>query len=274
MRLWSKKLNDTSNSLVLGLLVWSRDIHLLHRALLLAERAYRDSLQVIIIVRKEPVELDLKGLSSRIIVIDYLDNSVPQFFNMQKVYLSFIRETSATHLITIDPDTIVLDWDHTYHELAGQFIFYKKARIQERLQTMPPKVRHHFRSIQQTGCVHSIQGGWSMRSRQICERMAAQFFLDDTGEWKPEQWKGHELFFGLYLKMAGIRHLRDRQAVRRFVDKQARYFTEGERHRIRKKLKKAHAFHPVKTQEDFDWLMDSLIPNHREQILQWLQEKS
>jgi hypothetical protein len=241
-------------NLSLGLVVSFESDILIARCLHYATRVYKKALSEILIVSKVPRDFSFLNLPVPIKIKQYPDNLKPQFLNMQELYLLYLEQSSAEYLITLDADTLVLDWDGEFHELAGQFICYRPRRLIEYYNRMPPEwqtYNPYYQKLLTLYGIHSIQGGWSMRSRSLAKEMSTLFFVDNGIKWEPQHRGGHELVFGLYLKMLDKESLHKTESVQEWYNPLAHYFC-SEPIEKSKELKNVHVVHPIKDDKAFE----------------------
>lgn len=163
------------SSLALGLVVYHEPEWLVKTALLNAISVYKQYLHEIIIIHKEEPTFSYSEFEN-VSVFVYPNNKKPQYLNMQFLYQKYLEISNALYFVTIDADTIVLKWDQEFYQLAGRFISYSKNALMRYWEALNPLYQQIFINFYHKGSIHSIQGGWSMRSRTIVEIMKKFLF--------------------------------------------------------------------------------------------------
>lgn len=265
--------------LVVGFVVYREPEWQVKTCLLNVYRVYGSSLEKVIIITKEPLSYSLAEFSN-LEVIDYPNNQKQQYLNMQFLYRAFLEKSASDYLITIDPDTLVLEWDGEYTDLRGSFVYYRAPRLINYWNQLSPIYQRLFQHLTIQGCLHSVQGGWSLRSRFIVEQMLSIAYPDPE-DWAsnpfplvdfrgrlvpikalqyhsfsdlrtlPRERGHHEMVFGYYLKalflQKKVASVKEYLGNERLMQKRYPMFLP-ESFSL-SLLRRAQAVHPIKTKE-------------------------
>lgn len=246
---------QSDKSIALGLVVSYESKEKVECAILLASYVYSGSLSDIILVSKgfQHCEYFLKKYGVHIVEDHELDAAY--FVSMEKLYSYFLENTIATHILSIDADTMCLRWDGEFPEIAGERLAFKHKHQQEVFVKMPTSWRKKNRDFEVAGCIHAIQGAYVFLARTLLEKMAEHFFLTKE-EWNPDIRPAEEQVMGHY-----IRRVRKKEglptSLASFSDIQERgnvKYIVTPRKKLLEKFKgdQTCAYHPVKTIEMLD----------------------
>lgn len=242
------------NTICLGFTISYEPVELIQQALSAALRAYGDACATCIIQTRTPRQTELKQLkcNKELIIID-MEPYAPTFIAVQNLCVRFLQ-TDCSHFVKIDADTLILQWDQEFFDIAGRQILYKKGRLQKRFSQMPlnwqqdvltKAQQNKAQAFPQLGALRGVQGSYIMFSRKVVETIRPFFFEEDT-LWNDSNWAGEEQIFGYYLRMARLLTW-SRQAYPLRLDlSDDRYFTSPYEQRL---PLQTFSLHPVKNKE-------------------------
>lgn len=249
----------------------SRD--LVERALLLALRAYGKNVHDIVLVSKKFEHCDYFAKKYNAQIVQCRQTNVPYFLAYEQLYQYVLNETIATHVVSFDADTVIVDWDGEFPNLAGMRISYVAKHQRLVFEQLSKQWRRKHGRFVNVGCIHALHGSWVWLSRETIKEMAPHFFLEEV-EWPSQEVNyAEEQILGYYLRLArraqGLNSsLKDVEGI---VDgKLGRYVLTN---RVKwKSLDQLQVRHPVKTDEEFDDLLTSIKQEKAEAIKRYLSE--
>lgn len=243
-----------TNSIALGLVLSYESKQLVERAILLALKTYSGYVSDIIFVSKGFEHIDYFVEKYGVHVVEDLEVDAAYFVSLQKLHLCYLEKTSASHLITMDADTVCLNWNKQFPDLAGERFAFPIRKQKALFALMPQQWQKTHPRFPFVGCIHAIQGGFVFIKRELVQQMSKYFYLEKL-QWSRDVRPAEEQVFGYYLRL--VRQSEELPtSLEGYSDVQN---SENERYVISPKRpfpvkaiesQKIEVYHPVKTNED------------------------
>lgn len=253
----------TDKTVVLALTLSYESEELLGRCLQLARCAFNGVLERVLIINNSDRGLESIARQHPVRILDAAAGE-PIFVRMQRFVEHFLDDTGAHALIKIDPDTVILQWDRRFPDLAGQMLHYHPRHQAMRWPHMPEWWRQENQDFIRPQYLHGIHGGYAWYSREVCRRLRPLFCGYDA-DWDPATLRtgelkesddtpcmvGEEHMFAWYMKRAleNVEVDKDLDMSRR------KYYTYRADPDDIPSARTLAAFHPVKTRNGLHSLL-------------------